>query len=402
MAKPFEKFWLFNTDSSSLFRPHSVSLPNRGYVYKANNKIKGNKPVEVGYEFSAVSLSARQPHYGVSEPPWNLPLSMRLVPFDQNRNSFTAMQVNDLLNNEDLPFGKELTVNALDSNYASPEYIAQTHDQPNLVNIIRIPSNRNVWKQLSEEEQRAHKEHKGETRGAKTVYGQVYKLSKAKDWGLDPDQKLDFGIKMTNGRKVIVRVSLWEDMMIRTKRGNNMKDKPFRLTHIELLDAQSEKPIFKRPMWLGVWGDRRKELTLDEIYWAYRNRFDIEHFFRFGKQRLLLDDFQTPDEEHWQNWLEVVNCAYWLLWVASEDAINKAKKWQEYDPNFKKRQQLQLRPSPSEVQQQLESIIWGFEKEPFLPKLQIKGKGRKEGTELTKRGKFPVRKKPKKKKKAPS
>lgn len=153
LAKPFEDFWLLNTDSSSLFRPHSPSLPNRGFVHKANTQIKGNSPVGIGYRVSVLGLSARRPHYGVSEAPWNLPLSMRLIPFEQNCNSFTATQVNDLLDNTDLPFGSELTLNALDSNYASPEYIAQTHHQANLVNIIRLSNNRNVWKQLDSQSQ---------------------------------------------------------------------------------------------------------------------------------------------------------------------------------------------------------------------------------------------------------
>lgn len=86
-----------------------------------------------------------------------------------------------------------------------------------------------------------------------------------------------------------------------------MKDKPFDLISIELLDAATALPIFKKKMWLGVWGVRRKELTGEEIYTAYRNWYDIEHFFRFGKQKLLLDKYQTPDEEHLQNWMEVVS-----------------------------------------------------------------------------------------------
>jgi hypothetical protein len=69
-------------------------------VYKPNNQVKGNKPVEVGYEFSCVGLSGRRPLYGAGESPWNLPLSMRLVPFGENKNSFTARQVNDLMDNE--------------------------------------------------------------------------------------------------------------------------------------------------------------------------------------------------------------------------------------------------------------------------------------------------------------
>ena len=54
-----------------------------------------------------------------------------------------------------------------------------------------------------------------------------------------------------------------------------------------MLDAAGQ-PIHRRAMWLLVIGQRRAELTLIEIGAAYRQRYDLEHFFRFGKQRLLL------------------------------------------------------------------------------------------------------------------
>ena len=56
-----------------------------------------------------------------------------------------------------------------------------------------------------------------------------------------------------------------------------------RLVRVCLLDAETREPIYKRPMWLSVWGEKRMDLSLEQIYWAYRKRFDIEHFFRFGK-----------------------------------------------------------------------------------------------------------------------
>ncbi len=396
LAKPFEKFWLLNTDGSSLTRPFSPTLPQRHYVYKPNNQIKGNKPVEIGYEFSTVGLSARPPLYGVSAPAWNPPLSMRLIPFDENKNSFTAKQVNDLLNNQDLPFHKSLTVNTLDSKYASPEYIADTYAQPNLVNIIRMASNRNVWTRLTEEEKQERRKKNKTNKGAFAVYGQVYKLNKVDQWKLNPNETYRFGVGLANGKRCIVQVGIWEDMLIRTKRGKSMKNKPFRLVSIQLLDACSGEPIFKRRrLWLGVWGKRRKELTGEEMYWGYRNRYDIEHFFRFGKQRLLLDDYQTPDEEHMQNWLEVVSMAYWMLWVAKSETRHESRKWQAYDVNFKKRKKLGLNPTPSQVQQQLEGIILSFEQQPFMPKVKIKGNGRKVGQTLPKRERYPVLRKKK-------
>lgn len=399
--KPFKKFWLLNTDITPLPCPYSVSLPERRYVYKSNNQIKGNRPVAVGYKLSTVGLSCREPNYGISKPSWNPPLSMRLVPYGLNKNSFTAKQVNDLLNNKDLPINGALTVNTLNSHYSSPEYISATHDQDNLINIIRLASNRNVWKQLTREEIQAKRNKNKDNRGANSVYGAGFNLGKVAEWGVNErNEQLKFGIKLRKGKKAIVQVDIWEEMLLRSKRGHNMKDKPFRLVRIQLLDAETGAPIFKKSMWLGVWGKRRKEITGEEIYWAYRNRYDIEHFFRFGKQRLLLDKFQTPDEEHLQNWMEIVSLSYWLLFVGKEEATHSCRKWQQYDKNHKKRIIHNINPTPSQVQLQMAGIILSFEQTDFLPKVKIKGKGRQEGAKFEKRKQYPVLKKPKKKKKA--
>ena len=398
--KPFENFWLLNTDITPLFCPHSPTLPQRRYVYQPNNQVKGNRPVEVGYELSTVGLSCRQPFYGISEPSWNPPLSMRLLPYGENKNSFTARQVNELLDNKALPIHKSLTVNTLDSNYSSPEYIASTHHQDDLVNIIRLPSNRNVWKQLTRQEVEDRRKSNQDNRGADSVYGEQFKLNKVEQWGKTQlDEQIRFGTKLANGKKVIVQVDIWEDMMLRSKRGHSMKDKPFRLICIQLLNPKTGLPIFKKKMWLGVWGKRRKEITGEEIYWAYRNRYDIEHFFRFGKQKLLLDKYQTPDEEHLQNWMEIVSLAYWLLFVGKEEAKHDCRKWQQYDKHHKNRIKHNLNVTPSQVQLQMTGIILGFEQTDFLPKVQIKGKGRQKGHQQPKRERFPVLKKSKKRKK---
>lgn len=397
-SKPLENFWLLNTDISSIFRPHSPTLPQRRIVYKANSQIKGNRPVEIGYELSCIGLSSRRPYYGVSEPSWNPPLSMCLVPYGVNKNSFTANQVNAIMENKDLPFHKELTVNALDSGYCSPEYIAGTHGQDNLVNIIRMPTNRNIWKQLSEQEVIDRREGNKDNRGANSVYGDLYKLKEVESWDISADVSSRFGIKLTSGKTCIVAVEIWEDMMIRSKRGHSMKDKPFRLVRIKLLDATTGLALFKKTMWLSVFGKERMKLSAEEIYWSYRNRYDIEHFFRFGKQRLLLDKYQTPDEGHLQNWMEIVNLAYWLLFVSKKESKHGCRKWQQYDKNYKNRIKHDLSVTPSQAQLGLAKIILGFEQEPFLPKPQNNGKGRQLGQTQTKREAFPVLRKKKKRK----
>lgn len=251
---------------------------------------------------------------------------------------------------------------------------------------------------MTEEQVKQHREDNNDNRGANKVYGAKYKLSQVADWDKAADEQSSFGIKLSNGKKCIVQLSIWEDMLIRSKRGHNMKDKPFRLVQIRLLDGQTMQAVFKNSMWLGVWGDQRRQITGEEIYWSYRNRYDIEHFFRFGKQRLLLDKSQTPDEEHLQNWLEIVNLAYWLLLVGKQQATHSCRKWQQYDKNYKKRIQQGLKVTPSQVQLQMAGIILGFDQSPFLPKVQIKGKGRQTGQTQTKRKRYPILELKKKKK----
>lgn len=391
------KFYLLNTDGTPIVRPHSPTLSDRGYVHVPNERVKGNRPVDVGHEYSVVGVNARRPLYGAVEPAWNLPLSTRRVPTDVNRGTFTGQQVMDLLNSEHLSLGKELVVNTLDRQYATPEYVTGTHESDNLINIIRLKNNRNVWCQLTAEQVKERRQGNEDQRGANAVYGEQYKLNKSEEWNLDADECVSFGTKLGNGRNAIVKMEGFNNMLIRSKRSHNMKDKPFRLISIQLIDPLTNEPIFKRKMWLAVWGKRRMELTLEQCFWSYRNRFDIEHYFRFGKQRLLMNDFQTPDIQHQDNWMEIVGLSYWLLWVASKTAKPCVRKWQKYDPRYENRVRNNLPPTPSEVQRQLASIILGFEQGPFIPKGQIKSEGRKKGQNQPKRKHYKVVYKSKKK-----
>ena len=75
-------------------------------------------------------------------------------------------------------------------------------------------------------------------------------------------------------------------------------------------------------MWLVVIGKERKQISPLIAYQSYRQRFDMEHFLRFGKQRLLMTQFQTPEVKHEENWIRIVLLAYLQLWVTIS-----VKKW---------------------------------------------------------------------------
>ena len=69
-------------------------------------------------------------------------------------------------------------------------------------------------------------------------------------------------------------------------------------------------------MFLIVIGAHRNQLSPLQSWHSYRRRFELEHTFRFEKQNLLLNDFQTPELEHEENWVTLVMLAYVQLWVA--------------------------------------------------------------------------------------
>jgi hypothetical protein len=390
-------FILLNTDITSIIRHYTTTLPDNHIVYKPNVRIRGQKPIDIGYEYSSIGYSAGKDIAKKSS--WNVPLSIRRIKTGENKNSFTATQVKEVV---ELIGGTELIVNALDSAYSTPEYLGPSSEIPNLVSIVRFASNRNVWEGLSKASQLKKRKTNTSNKGANAVYGTSYKLSDYKNWGISPIKEQRFDYQLSNGRQVEVLVELWGRRKIRTKRGISMKDKSFNLIRIQLYDKKSKEPIYKKSLWLSVWGKRSNELSLKSIFFSYRKRFDIEHFFRFGKQRLLMDKYQTPDQEHLDNWMKIVQLAYWLLWVAEQEARtmeNTIPKWQKYLKREHNRRKYNEELSPTQVQNVMELIISSFELDPYIPKSKKNGTGRKKGQTQTKRTKYKIKYKGKKKKK---
>ncbi len=83
--------------------------------------------------------------------------------------------------------------------------------------------------------------------------------------------------------------------------------------YVQIVVKDEDGNLWK-PMWLIVIGSRRDELSLVDCYESYRQRYDIEHLFRFGKQRLLMTAYLTPDVEHEENWFKLTLLAYVNLW----------------------------------------------------------------------------------------
>jgi hypothetical protein len=162
----------------------------------------------------------------------------------------------------------------------------------------------------------------------------------------------------------------------RTPEALPMHNYPFTLLRIMFYD-QAGQAAFRRPLWRIVVGERRNELNALDSYQAYGRRYDLEHFFRFGKQHLSLADFQTPEVEREEAWWQVVHIAYAQLWLARDVAEVLPRPWERNLPSIQAR-----KLSPTLVQRDFGRILRQIGTPAEAPKVRDISAGRRKGVRL--------------------
>ncbi|MCX6029542.1 MAG: transposase [Chloroflexi bacterium] len=378
LARPQRrKFWLFGIDATSVSRIFAPTLPDRGYVHCAN-PIGGNKPITLGHQYSLLAyLPDKLP--GV-EPAWIVPLIWRRISTQESELAVGVAQVATLLADERLPFHNDLCVQVDDSRYSTSAFLHPVAQHANLVTIARLRGTRTLYRQaapVAEDDRQA---------GHPKWYGEPFALHKPTTWG-PPAQTVETTHTSRRGRTYTVQIQAWHDLLMRGTRKHAMHAHLFTLVRVRLLDAAGQ-PAFKRDLWLVVLGARRQELTLLEIQQAYAQRFDLEHFFRFGKQRLLLTGFQTPEIERETNWLQLVQLAYVQLYLARSLAEANPRPWERYLPS-----QPAAPATPSATQRAFAEIIRPIGTPAAAPKRRGIPPGRPKGAHPEPRPRYAVVKK---------
>jgi len=372
-------FWLLMVDVTPNPRPYAYTLEDRGMVYQPE-VVKGKLPVTIGHQYSTVALGL-EAEAGITSS-WVLPLMTERVATDQDKELVGMEQIERLLVDEKLPFGQELTVEVADSSYSKPQSLYAHRKYPNVVTIVRSRGNRTYYHQYVP----SAAEPAAPGQGHPTWYGEPFSLADAETW-TEPDASWTFQETSRRGKVYTVEVQAWHNMLMRGKTKPQklpMHECPFTLVRIVRYDQEGH-PAFKEPLWLIVMGDRRAELSLKHIYDAYDARFDMEHFFRFGKQKLLMVAFQTPEVAHEENWFQLTHIAYAQLWMARHLVRCLPRPWERNLPAMKQRL-----ISPTLVQRDFDRIIRHFGTPARPPKLRIISPGRPKGVILPKRTRHKV------------
>jgi hypothetical protein len=376
------------TDVVNLFREHSPCVQGRQYRHKANHVIAGNQPIGIGFGLSFVNVADFQSR-------WSLPFSVQRIGEQEDEIVVAVEQIKAICESKE--FAESLNVNAADSSYGVAKYISPVNDINNLVNIIRLRHGNKVFAS----------EYLA-TKGAPQIYGPQYYLTEESGWKeyktgekisrkyvtsiyeKQADETAEIEKETKKGKPLRIELRRWKRMKMRSKRGNSMKEVEFEIVGIRVLHRETGARVFQQDVFVAVVGERREELTIEEIAEVFYHRFDLEVTNRFLKQNLLLESYQTPEVQHLDNWTELVQEAMWLLWTASEEVENVCEKWQQYSaPKVEQGG----RQTPSQTRKGMERLILTFEQEPYLPKKCKKGEGRKKGKKFEPRKRYKVVKK---------
>ena len=401
---PSSSDWLvFQTDASAVQKAYSSCLAKRQYIKINNNVISNNKPISIGYPISLINLSIAP-----SSCKWSVPLDIQRIDSSESATQCAVRQISTLLEQTELKLSKRNIINTLDSGYGSPDYLCPIHKHDNLVNVVRFRYGKKIWEQ-------ATKSSTEQTNtGAPLIYGTKYYLtdiSKSKTYRRKEstyqvyqtsifdkphDDYIELSGKTTKGRVLKILIWRWNDLLIRTKKGQNMKNKSFDLIASKVIDETTGELVFQKTMFVTIHGKQKAKITTEQAFESYRHRYDIEPAIKFTKQKLLLEKYQTPDVQHFDNWLVVIMTSFWLLFMVSKEGTYIPKKWQQYKPVNKKHQAEQgktLRLTPSQSKQAAEKLFLTFDSAPFRPQNSKKGLGRKKGITLSQRTKHDVVKK---------
>ena len=311
----------FLVDCTPNPRPFANTLKDRSITHSPN-PAPGNKPICIGHSYSCVALLPTDPL--VHDKKWLIPLSMQRVASDQKGNEVGMKQVASHI--QQLNLENQLTVSIGDSLYGSEACRIITAEHENLVHIFRLKNNRKIYAQ-------PHGSDQSKKHGRKKEYGDVMSLSDATTHPT-PTQRAETGWRSRNGKLYRVKIDAWENRLLRGSRQYHAASHPMTLIRICIVDDE-ENSLFKRPLWLAVLGKTRKDLSLVSICQYYRSRYNLEHFFRFGKTKLLLDRYQTPSLIHEEHWWKLCLIAYAQLYMVKSLVPQLPKSWEKYLPEYR-------------------------------------------------------------------
>lgn len=347
---------LFAIDCTANPRIYANKVADRTIVH-APHHVPGQKPITVGHEYSVLvhlpqEVTDRQMH-------WVVPLSVKRVESHRSGPQVGLEQLEEIAGKT--VFKDHFCINVSDAAYSTRGWVIGVSQWPHLVHIARMRSNRKVY--------RMPPSGSRTRRGRPLLYGEEILL------GDPPQPDLEEITTTTTRRGEVHSVLLqrWNDVILQGSKDERTHEHPFDLLRVQVTDKKG-KAVYRRPLWGMIAGAKRREVTSKEAYTSYGRRYDIEHFFRFGKQKLGLISCQSCETRHEENWHWIGMLAYNMLYHARQLTQAVRYPWEE-----RKVHAIGTAQKPSQVQRDYGRIIREIGTPAPIPKPRGKSPGREIG-----------------------
>lgn len=367
------RFHLFGMDCTPQPRIFSKTLSDKSVVH-APNAVLSNKPITIGHQYSVLAYLPPKEH---PNSHWVLPIEAKRVPSDKKGNEFGLSQWASIVQDKTLELDGFLCALVGDSLYGTPACQKQAQALPNTVLIARARGNRTFYDTPAptSKKRSGHPKWRGEP--LKMGDPSTHRA---------PDETAQIKTKTRKGKAITIELKSWHDMLMRGTKTFAAHENPFTLVQAVVTDEIGNR-VFKHPLWLFIFGKRRLEIALTEIYETYRQRYDLEHYFRFGKQRLLVDKFQTPETGREENWWRISQLAYVQLYLCRGFSRHLPNHWEKYLPEQKSETTVS---TPAQVQRDFARIVKMAGTPACDPKRRGVSPGRQKGQFPDKRAVQPI------------
>ncbi len=266
---PEESVYNLFSDFTTIRKPESPTLAERGFINVPNVRISGNKPIDIGYYISCVNLHL----YGEEHPvPWSILLDNLRLAFNADKNQIAGQQLATIIRDKKLPFAQsDKIVHTSDSGYTTAAYLAPLIKEfDNLLLISRMRYGMKVYKPYTS----AQKDHgrpkdyedapyylQTETERTFTHRKTKERYTKRPIFELSHDEEVEYEATTLKGRQIIIQIYRWNDVLLRGKNGHKMADKPCDLICIRFIDKQTAALLHKHELFVGIWGKNRSTHT---------------------------------------------------------------------------------------------------------------------------------------------
>jgi len=349
-------FALFAIDCTANPRIYANKVGDRTIVH-APNHVPGQKPITVGHEYSVLVHLPNQTEDRKLH--WVVPLSVKRVESHQSGSEVGLIQLEEVSNQT--VFKDRFCVSVADAAYSTKSWVIGISKWPHVVQIARMRGNRKLYRMPVPDSTTR--------RGRPQIYGEELLLH----YPSQPDLEEITVITTRKRGECRVLLQRWNDVIMQGSKEERTHEHPFDLLRITVTDKKG-KSIYRRPLWVMITGVKRRDVRSKDAYLSYGRRYDIEHFFRFGKQRLGLVNSQTCETRHEESWHWIGLLAYNMLYHARRLTQPVAYPWEK-----RKVQVVTQTQRPSQVQRDYGRIIREIGTPAPIPKPRGKSSGRQPG-----------------------